>query len=124
MIKYGHCEKYFTYYPKYNDYVAMQSVEDVSTPDQKYCIVEGDTYSPHFCSTFPPGFQEETSRMVIKDCKKTLCELAKTGNWKAGWFKSSKAKKMPWPRHMKKYGHQSLGFEDAFLVVDVFGSKR
>jgi hypothetical protein len=55
--------------------------------------------------------------MVIADCKNRLCELAQSGKWKAGWFKQGKAKKMPWPREMQKDGHQSLGYEDAFLVV-------
>eukprot|EP00435_Cladocopium_sp_Y103_P066648 s56_g28.t4 len=113
-INYGYCHEYFTYYPKYNDYVAMQSVTDDTTPDKKFCIAEGDTWSPQFCSTFPPNFQKETSKIVNDGCKKKLCKLAKSGNWKAGWFKQNKAKKMPWPRQMLKDGHQSLGYEDAF----------
>ena len=115
MINYGHCEKYFTYYPKYNDYVAMQSVKDDTTAEKKFCIVEADNTSPQFCATFPENFQQETLKMVVQDCKDTLCDLAKSGKWKAGWFKKSKAKKMPWLREMKKDGHQSLGYEDAFL---------
>lgn len=114
LIKYEHCDEFFTYYPKYNDYVAMQSVRDDTTSDKEFCVVEGDTYPPKFCSTFPPDFQKETLKLVIRDCKNTLCELAQSGKWKAGWFKQGKAKKMPWPREMQKDGHQSLGYEDAF----------
>ena len=124
LIKYEHCDEFFTYYPKYNDYVAMQPVRDDTTSDKEFCVVEGDTYPPKFCSTFPPDFQKETLKLVIRDCKNTLCELAQSGKWKAGWFKQGKAKKMPWPREMQKDGHQSLGYEDAFptqLFRDVVG---
>lgn len=114
LIKYEHCNEFFTYLPKYNDYVAMQSVRDDTTADKEFCVVEGTTWPPQFCSTFPPDFQKETLKMVIADCKNRLCELAQSGKWKAGWFKQGKAKKMPWPREMQKDGHQSLGYEDAF----------
>jgi hypothetical protein len=117
LIKYEHCNEFFTYLPKYNDYVAMQSVRDDTTADKEFCVVEGTTWPPQFCSTIPPHFHKETLKMVIADCKNRLCELAQSGKWKAGWFKQGKAKKMPWPREMQKDGHQSLGYEDAFLVV-------
>eukprot|EP00438_Fugacium_kawagutii_P031403 Skav205753 [mRNA] locus=scaffold1714:7227:8681:- [translate_table: standard] len=55
------------------------------------------------------------ARMVTRErCAQRLCSLAKTGEWKNGWFKQNEARKTPWKAKLKANGHKSLGYEEAF----------
>eukprot|EP00913_Durusdinium_trenchii_P027214 g25534.t1 len=60
-------------------------------------------------------FWNKGSKWMKWACKEKLCQLATTGEWKAGRFKQYKqwrARKMPWKATMP--GHKSIGYEDAY----------
>ena len=49
------------------------------------------------------------------------CATAKTGKWKAGWFKKTAAKSMAWKGEMP--GHNSWGYKDVFKYKCWHGPK-
>lgn len=70
-------------------------------------------------------FWNKGSKWMKWACKEKLCQLATTGEWKAGRFKQYKqwrARKMPWKATMP--GHKSIGYEDAYkkFCVRTFGT--
>lgn len=105
------CSNYFIYYPRKSGYVVMQQPPDWM--NWNTCLLEALWYDrpAKLCDHSKDGSFVTTTLPDM--CKEELCNLAKTGGWKAGLFKQKPAKKRPWHARMPG-ARESIGYEDAF----------
>ena len=95
--------KYYTYFKKHNRFAVLQAHIDSKAKNDAMCATEGWqhwgeddwrlTLSPKFCSPnskFSSALREKMAKDARERCKATLCELAKSGEWKNTCFKSKK----------------------------------
>mmetsp|Transcript_65976 Transcript_65976/g.144704 ORF Transcript_65976/g.144704 Transcript_65976/m.144704 type:complete len:237 (-) Transcript_65976:28-738(-) len=118
------CNEFFMYFPEFDDYVKLQygsGYDDTMDERVEFCYVKagGDA---DFCKV------EKKQKMwnyvvesVREKCMAKLCNYAKTGKWKAGWFKKTDAKSMAWKGEMP--GHNSWGYKDVFKYKCWHGPK-
>lgn len=124
---YSDCGQYFIFFDngRYGGrYVRLQE-----SKDHGFCMVQSKKYVRR-----PGGFKWEDMQncdihkgsfatQILPDmCKDELCHLAKTGQWKAGWFKQTKARKIGWIATMP--GHKSIGYEEAFNLKCLHGGQE
>ena len=119
-----YCNEFFMYFPDVDDYVKLQygsGYDDTMDERVEFCYVKagGDA---DFCKV------EKKQKMwnyvvesVREKCMAKLCNYAKTGKWKAGWFKQKAAKSMAWKSEMP--GHKSYGYKDVFKYKCWHGPK-
>ena len=113
------------YLPEFDDYVTMKYVSAYSSYEEKtvaFCSVTNHNGDADFCKVRKGA---KTWNYVVKSvrrqCMAKLCNYAKTGKWKAGWFKKTGAKSMPWTGEMP--GHKSYGYKDVFKYKCWHGPK-
>ena len=96
-------KRYFSYNKRTNRYQVIKFYG--CFPEWQHHLV---------CSRYDRSFREFVAKEVHLSCKKELCDYARTGNWKAGFwsYKQKKAVGMPW--HARKHGHASYGYQDVF----------
>ena len=122
------CKETFVYDENRDDFYSLIYQKDW-VPDKSAHMSDSAFKAFEYCHTgdlceVPEGgvVWKYAKKLVHEKCKEMLCDLAKTGKWKAGWFKQSAAKSTPWHRTMP--GHKSYGYEDVFKLKCWRGPER
>ena len=115
-IPYAQCFWYFFYFPQDDRIVAPLRVKgaiNYNGEKEDLCVIRLAEDDLPDCCKAPKGSNvwKYSEELVDEACKKKLCRLAKSGEWKAkGWF--NQGKKSPW--HATEPEQGSYGYVQAF----------